>query len=538
MAQKTADEAFPFPSYREFQEESYKEASKALFEDDKDVVVLNLPTGVGKSGICTGLADQARSAFLTTPQKSLRSQLENDEALQNYFATLRARADYTCAASGTDCSSCPINTSSGESCVQEPGCTYWREKSTAMRAETAVLTFAYLIVDGYIPTYGQGNEQISFQNRDLLVCDEVHELEDYVAGLFAGITLSQFSLPREIYDNMHQNVGTEDTRARDILPQMTQLLNRMETFLEENAAGTLHRHGDTYVLDQKEELPSNLSSKVDQCQRFLQRWNYALSELTEGRPWVVDVEDKKVKIQPIDVDRFLQNNVWNRAEKIVLSTATMPYMDDPEAWLERIGLGDKEAEVIQYPMPFEAENRPIETRTIIDKFSSGGFNENYREVVDTIELIASKHEGKKGLLHTASYARAKRLKESLGENAMLHQQGENAEDEIERWQESNADMFLSPSCVSGVDLTDDMCRWQVLCKVPYPNVGSNRVSFLLEERKDWKWYYETTALSLIQSVGRGVRSKNDHCTYYVLDRSWKDVMNKASVPEWFTEAQR
>lgn len=90
--------------------------------------------------------------------------------------------------------------------------------------------------------------------------------------------------------------------------------------------------------------------------------------------------------------------------------------------------------------------------------------------------------------------------------------------------------------MEGIDLPDEQCRWQVLLKVPYPSMGDSRVSYLIDEEGDWDWYYDNTARSIMQAVGRGVRSEDDYCSFYVLDRSFLDVLKRATFPDWFRDA--
>ena len=94
--------------------------------------------------------------------------------------------------------------------------------------------------------------------------------------------------------------------------------------------------------------------------------------------------------------------------------------------------------------------------------------------------------------------------------------------------------------MEGVDLEGDMCRWQALLKVPYPNMGDSRVDYLMDANtgygKDWQWYNENTAQSVVQSVGRAVRSKDDYADYYVLDKSFNSIRNSVAFPAWFEQA--
>jgi len=245
-----------------------------------------------------------------------------------------------------------------------------------------------------------------------------------------------------------------------------------------------------------------------------------------------------VKIIPIDVDEFLQEHVWDRAKKRVLSTATMPFASSPSRWLSRLGLDPSSTKVIQYPMPFPEENRPIVTKTSIDRMSSGGFEENLDKIIEKLRLISRKHSGEKGLVHTASYSRAETLHEYFSDNSRCHNRNidRDLSFQIDTWQQSNDDMFFSPAAMDGVDLPGDQCEWQALSKVPYPDLSNPRTYYLHNKREAKDLYFEQTSQQIQQSVGRGVRNPNDECVYYVLDESFSDVRELAEFPDWFEDA--
>jgi Rad3-related DNA helicase len=71
-------------------------------------------------------------------------------------------------------------------------------------------------------------------------------------------------------------------------------------------------------------------------------------------------------------------------------------------------------------------------------------------------------------------------------------------------------------------------------------MGDSRVDFLMDKDTgygaDWQWYNETTAQSIIQSVGRAVRSKDDYADFYVLDESFESVRKQVAFPDWFEAA--
>ena len=524
------------PAFREHQKEITIDAAVALYIEGYDNVAIEGPTGIGKSAINYTLGMMSGDAFYTTPQKSLRNQLANDEALQNGMHALRGRRDYTCGETGKNCSDCPVNTRNDKSCKDMPACTYWNNKMKSIGSPIAALTFAYLIVDKYLPPMAEDGSPISFTNRDLLIVDEGHTLENQVASLFAGFKVSPWSVPVDVYGNTGNKIKRRARRGdikkyEQVRGEVSSVADRARRFVEV--------HSD----DEREET----QKKVEKCESFLQKFKYMKEEISEGRHWVVDIEDvnhpdhngktKTINLKPVKVDRFLQKFVWSRSDKVILSTATMPYRQNPQEWFDRLGLEGK-TKVIRKPMPFPKENRLIHTGTIIDKFSGGGDDENWNKIVDKVYELAEKHDGEKGLIHTASYARAEKLVDSLPSGmAMVDERGVDSDEMVEKWQNSNKQILCSPSMTEGVDLKYDKCRWQVMLKIPYPNSHhDSRVAYMLNELKDWNWYYTTTGLEVIQSIGRAVRAKDDEANYYVLDESFKDIISKTNPPKWVVEA--
>jgi Rad3-related DNA helicase len=79
-------------------------------------------------------------------------------------------------------------------------------------------------------------------------------------------------------------------------------------------------------------------------------------------------------------------------------------------------------------------------------------------------------------------------------------------------------VIVSPSMTEGVDLKGDLSRFQILCKVPYPYLGDKLVQ---KKMKKWTWWYPLqTSKTIIQSLGRSVRSSTDHAISYILDSDW------------------
>lgn len=374
-----------------------------------------------------------------------------------------------------------------------------------MRDSTAVITFAYLIVD------------------------ECHVLEDQMASLFAGFTVSPYSLPEQVCTLRPEDVPDDPYQFEDVEDELKQVYRNANDFIQ---------HAPQVQLE-------NRSEEVDECLEFTKKFQHCFDEIEDNRPWVVETDTMSVDgteyasitVKPVYVDQFLNEFVWSRADKYILSTATLPFRSNPAKWLARLGLNPEDARVISKPMPFDAANRPVETVTEIARFSQERYRQHWDEIIEKVELIVHKHDGQNGLIHTSSYDMAEELYDRLDTNAVLHESG-SRDDEyyLQQWMTGDEQMLISPALKQGVDLADEECRWQVLLKVPYPGLGDPRVKYLVDEENDWSWYNDKTVRQIIQSVDRGVRHEDDYCVYYVFDRCFEDIRSRASFPAWFEDA--
>ncbi len=153
----------------------------------------------------------------------------------------------------------------------------------------------------------------------------------------------------------------------------------------------------------------------------------------------------------------------------------------------------------------------------------------------------TKHFGRKGIIHTTSYYQLNFIRTQLSaENRrrLIVTDPEVSRDDVirEHIESSEDTVLISPPLHLGLDLKDDLSRFQVIVKVPYPD-GSDRWIEAKSER-DQEWYNWQTALNLVQSYGRSIRSKDDWAITYILDSTISSFLsrNKAMLPNWFREA--
>jgi ATP-dependent DNA helicase DinG len=148
---------------------------------------------------------------------------------------------------------------------------------------------------------------------------------------------------------------------------------------------------------------------------------------------------------------------------------------------------------------------------------------------------------KKGIIHTTSYTQLHFIEDNLSKEnlrRLIHSDPngglERPEIIEEHTKSKKPTVLISPSFNTGLDLKDDFARFQIIVKVPYPNRGDRWTE--AKRKKDPAWYNWKTALTLIQSYGRAVRSKDDWAKTYVLDGAFDNfIRNKYDkLPKWFT----
>lgn len=542
--QQQWNDLFPFADYRDKQEATMKAIVTSLHDPDISNVLVSAPTGVGKSGMGVAAARSFDTSFYTTPQKKLRRQLEQDSVLNQHYETLRGRRDYTCGVTQDNCKDCKINKNVAESCWNHDECTYTVAKNDAMSADTAVITLSYLLTDSEIPVSNE-SMKISFEDRDLLVVDECHGLEDQTATLHAKVELTPWTVPPDCFKRAFADIDGNSIRHHSD----QNLIGKVKT-LKSRIGSYIHEKQTEEDLDEMEQnwLETAKDTKED--------IEWVLEGIEEyDRDYVVDIERvkhptkngerKSVELRPVDVGAFLKTKLWSRADKRLLMSATVPFKNSESQYLYRIGLDPDETHVIRVGMPFPDKNRPVSLSDTVADMSSGGDDENWSEIMDKLNEIAGRHSGQRGLIHSVSYSRAERIArdaaayDNLSGNVTLHRGDRPAMERLNEWVENDDyQIMLSPSMMEGVDMVDDMCRWQALIKMPYPYYGDNRVSYLVEET-GWqgrRWYQEKTANMVVQSVGRAVRHKDDWAQFYILDEKFDELRDRVDLPEWFTDS--
>jgi len=208
---------------------------------------------------------------------------------------------------------------------------------------------------------------------------------------------------------------------------------------------------------------------------------------------------------------------------------------------EDLGLEDDEWGVVTIGSSFPIEQRPIFVQPVANMTWKEQDTE-WPKMASMVENIADYHGGERILVHTVSYKLAEYIERRLDGNqhrVFTYQNSKQREQALSDWLESENGIMLAPSFERGVDLKDDLCRVIVVAKVPFPSLGDKQVNGRLYTKGGQGWYSMLTVRSIVQMTGRGMRSKDDWCETYILDRQFvKNIMNKNRnlLPKWWSDA--
>ena len=507
---------FPFKTYRKGQLEAI-DAARAAFGRGKRFVIIEAPTGSGKSAIAVTMAREAGSAYLLTAQKLLQDQYGRDFP---DLALMKGRANYRCLVAPTHAAAAPCIT--GRKFPECDDCPYFCAKDEAMAANSALMNYAYYLTEL--------NYQGGFGPRELLVLDEAHNAEGALMG-FIEVTLSDVQLRR---------VGVEETIptafddgeffdfAEDVVPVLTKRRRELEAQLK---GAKLPPDIALELLTHKQWLDTQLSR--------LELLSYSRDE--ENVEWVVErttgADGQRLTFKPVRVASFAEPLMFRFGERVLMLSATIL---DPPTYLRSLGVEPEDAEVIAVASEFPPENRPIYPRNTA-RMTRHYLERDLPKVVAEITELLESHPSDKGLIHTHTYkiaaAIVKGLPKRHRDRIVTHYGPDGRDAALEQHLKSRKPtVLLTPSMTEGIDLPGDLSRWQVLCKLPYPYLGDPQVARRRE--LDPTWYDWRTCLSVVQAYGRSVRSADDFAVTYVLDADFSAFVKRqrGRLPGWFLEA--
>lgn len=503
---KPSDLGLPFPEWRQYQLDAIIQVDNTQAK----YILLEAPTGCGKSGIAVGLARLSGADSTAVVCHTLQLQ---DQYLQiDGLHTVKGRNNFPCLIQDSTAGDAPCTISGPMKCTKYHDCPYYVQLARGLAAQVSVHNYAY-----WLPS---ANYQKRFTDLNLLVLDECHLLEDQLRK-FVQVELSSWSL---------KSVGLS-------LPDYGNDIGRWRVWADESASMFRAEANEAYDFD---KLTKPQVVEIQRVRAIHDKLDTLSRRLEDD--WLVEHIGQSHVFRPVWVTQFGHQYVFRHAEKILMMSATIL---DAEHFCAGLGIPAKEAAFFRLPSTFPKRQRPIIFRPAT-KVGQKSTTQDSQMLVNAVDRILEAHSTEKGLIHTTNYNIAALLTTTCrNKQRLVTHDTKGRGTALDAFKQSNVPLVLvSPSMQTGVDLPYDLCRFIIVAKLPFPNKGDEQVKRRmslgpdgLPNKRGQSWYMWQTACTLVQSVGRGMRAPDDACVSYIVDGHfrWFKQAVRGMLPSWFTE---
>ena len=538
-------------AFRDGQREIIEAICNSYLDDQNATLVVDAPTGAGKSLIAMWsahvLKELGNRGYLITSDLSLQDQYESDfYRLGLRWPSVRGVDNYECSVNGLpfslgDCKLKGMGYEQAEKLSCYSSCEYLQNRRRSIEQPVALLNYAFwLIQRNYVEDRMlQDSREVPFKSRDFVFFDEAHKVDEIVQGHFSprvdiGI-VDKFGLANRFIQK--QDIGT----PIQTLGSIKSIVNRL---LTEKSKPALFEVMQDFRKIAKVYRKAAQITKAQAAKRFKNRevprdWSSALTVFDRLKDvyckfddyvglikevgteaMVINQMEDEAKFMCVEESKMIQKYLHEKAGFKVFMSATI---GDPRAFVKIMGI--KNAKFIRVPNAFNYDKSPV-VFVNRHKLSFREREASLPKVVKILDQIISKHSGQRGVIHTGSYMFANYIKQNSKHTFRLMDY-ENSKDKkgiIELFKKKDDAVLMGPSLLEGLDLKDDISRFQIFFKVPYPNVSDPLIKAKMQHSKEW--YDWKTGISIMQGVGRSVRSKDDWAVTYVLDACFRSLINK------------
>lgn len=469
-----------FDKWRSGQEQ----AISNIMTSTKRVVALSAPTGFGKSPTYIGYALlSGQPTCIVTNSRGLQDQLMRDFASIG-LVDIRGRSNYACAA--RDDYSC-----------QEGYATQCPYKGTigcpASQAEMRAATSSLVVTnyDKWVASrrYGQGLSHFT-----QVVFDEGHDAPDAIAKAMQ-VTLSD----HEITDILKLDYP----RGADVFA----CWKIWASYAREVA--------EDLIRDQKYKISSVSSPKSTWIKELYHLTNLhrSLCILGAARPedWVSE-ENHTVGFQfdPIRPARYAESTLLLNTPKIIIVSATLR----PKT-MYMLGVGKINYDFFEFESDFDPQRCPIYW---VPTMRVDARAKDLSQLWIRLDQIISRRQDRKGIIHTISYQRQQDVlsRSRFAKQMFTNSKGIPATSMVEVFRASERGTILvSPSVATGYDFPGKDCEWQFMCKIPFGD-GRSKINKARNEADPEYGAYQAMQ-TMVQSFGRGMRSREDQCEGFICD---------------------
>ena len=542
---------FPMPSPRQYQDDALNVVWWALDNDDFDNIVIEAPTGIGKSAIAMTVQSRFQSAYLLTPTLGLTEQYRRDYG--HVVKEVKGRSNFPCwvESKTADKGPCYVGKKRCAHTREDDPCPYYAQKFVARDARITLTNPAYLfrVVKSPDGSFGQ---------RDFAIIDEAHQMESFFMGLMeVKITQDDF---KRVFGRMPM---PQHYHPADWQPDIEKL--------HKGALATLAKAEEDENINLADEMKA-IIGRTSTLIELLKEPNDVVVEITTDR------RNKRVMVaKPVRVNKIAPDLLDSISRQRIFMSATIL---DIDTFLSGLGLDDQKTLFVRITeSPFPKENFNVHYAPC----GSMSYSRREKSIPKQVKAIAGimrKWPNKRGVVLPHTHAIRKALvegleDEGLGDRVITHDSNGAARTiALNEFFESKRDdlVLISTYVGEGFDFKGRLAEWLVISKVPYLFTPDPQVRQRMEQDEhEWRrehegtpscpyeppskwtnglcgsftchkpcqsWFNLATTLKLVQGAGRINRTPDDVGHLFILDQSWDRYyrLNGHLLPSWFRDA--
>lgn len=406
---------------------------------------------------------------------------------------------------------------------------YRLAKQAVIAAKLGVINTAYLLAEGNAP----GDPMRKVSKASFIIADECDTLESVLMG-YASVKIGK---------RLRSQLGIK-------MPRLKTKEEAWAQWCQEEALPKVQAELAKYPAEPTDAKMAKHVMNLSGIASGLANLGRGLAEGETGN-WVYtgyerqDKNDHDIEFKPVRVDALAPQALWRHGGRWLLMSATLI---DPHEQVSSLGIPDGEWEIVSVKGGFPKKRRPVVVLPVatMSRKSMLADPAIVPKMAAMVAKIAKAHPDDRILVHTVSYDMTNKMLDMVsklcqGRPMLSYTSSSEREPTLERFKRTERAVVFAPSFDRGVDLPGDLCRVQVIMKMPFASLGDKQVARRMYSKDGQLWYSVSTVRTLVQMTGRAMRSADDWCTTYVLDKQFVDNVwkkNKRLLPKWWSEALR
>ena len=509
--------------------------------------LLNLPVGTGKSHLALMIADWYQKNVNRLGKIDI---ITNSKILQDQYADtyssindLKGKENYECETYSCSCAQgSEFNRLNKTSCES---CPYNSARESFISGNISLTNFyLYILYAIYNP------KLLESRGANVLIADESHEFDDVMSD-FISIKITENTIKRLKFTNEYEIIKRlkSVSTIAEYVSYLQYLVAEINDTIEgmEKGLGSQPRNVKSDKRDLKiSKLLKSKNSDVKIMQTVTDLRQYQLKidvflKEYKANPnnWVLEtsynekLKQKELSLEPIWAYDYLDKYVFSHYDMVVLMSGTIL---DKNLFCMLNGLDVTKAVYYSIRSPFPLKNRPIYYMPV-GKMTYKNKEEAFKRYVPYIQKLLAKYKNHKGIIHTNSFELANWIKDKVKDPRLIFHDSSNKDEMLKlHFESEEPTVIVSPSMDTGVSFDHDKSRFQIIAKVPYPSLGSQKNK--LRQKNNPEWYQWKTVTGIVQMTGRSVRSDTDWADTIIIDGCFSDVIRHSGhyIPDWIQEA--